>query len=329
MVSLNPNPVIPLMQHRHHPPALLGIFLPLLALLLATTAWGEDCVLLQSSALKPYEEVRQGFEQAWGKQPHLRPRSVTLGTITHVLLSTQVQENTSTLKKQLQNAQLVVVIGDPALDFVRDLEQTPVVYLLAPSAGKLPANFTGIDLRLLPARQLEAMRRFMPKVHRIGALYSSAQNGQLAQEALLNQVNAVDTLLFKKIDTPALIPEAINSLEASIDAYWLLPDELLGNPPTMKLLRDFSIANRIPIISFSDKYLKVGAAAAITFDVADMGGQGAEMSARILAGAKPGDIPVENPRRLRVIVNTQAFRRMGVEIFETAIDETYTGASQP
>jgi putative ABC transport system substrate-binding protein len=315
------------MKHGHHSPALLSI---LLSMLLATTAWGEECVLLQSSALKPYEEARQGFERAWvGEQPHLEPRRITLGTLTQILLSNQPQENLNALKKQLQQAQLVVVIGDPALDFVRDLVQTPVLYLLAPSAAKLPANFTGIDLRILPSRQLETMSRLMPKVHRIGALYNPAQNGQWVQQALLNQVSAVDTLLFKKVSSPALVPEALSSLEHSIDAYWLLPDELLANPQTMEHLRDFSIANRIPIISFSDKYLKAGAAVAITFDMADMGSQAAEMSARILAGSKAGDIPVETPRRQRVIVNTQVLHRMGVVIFEAAVDEIYPGESKP
>ena len=89
------------------------------------------------------------------------------------------------------------------------------------------------------------------------------------------------------------------------------------------------MANRIPIVSFSDKYLKAGAAAAITFDMADMGSQAADMSARILAGTKPGEIPAETPRRQRVIVNTQVFRRMGVVINEAAVDEIYTGEIQP
>ena len=319
-----------LMKHGSHIPAALPFLLPLLALLLATTAWGEECILLQSSALKPYEEARQGFEQAWqGERPLTGPKSLTIGTLTLLLLSEQPQESTSALKKQLQNAQLVVVIGDPALNFVRDLQQTPVLYLLAPSADKLPANFTGIDLRILPSRQLEAMSRLMPKVHRIGALYNPAQSGQWVQEALMNQVSAVETLLFKKVASPALVPEALNSLANTIDAYWLLPDELVTNPQTMQHLRDFSMANHIPIISFSDKYLKAGAAAAITFNMADMGSQAADMAARILAGTKPSEIPAETPHRQRVIVNTQVFRRMGVVINEAAVDEIYTGEIQP
>ena len=318
------------MKHGHHIPAVLTLLLALLALLPATTAWGEECVLLQSSPLKPYDEARQGFDKAWSaERPLSGPKGITIGTLTQVLLSEQPEETMSALKKQLQNAQLVVVIGDPALNFVRDLQQTPVLYLLAPSAGKLPANFTGIDLRILPSRQLEAMSRLMPKVRRIGALYNPTQSGQWVQEALMNQVSSVETLLFKKVASPSLVPEALKSLANTIDAYWLLPDELVTNPQTLQNLREFSMANRIPIISFSDKYLKAGAAAAITFDMADMGSQAAGMAARILAGTKPSEIPAETPRHQRMIVNTQVFRRMEVPINEEAVDEIYTGEIQP
>ncbi|MBA3007864.1 MAG: hypothetical protein KJ900_15375 [Proteobacteria bacterium] len=318
------------MRHGHHITARIIFLLVLLALLSATTAWGQECVLLQSSALKPYEEARQGFEQAWSAQrPVSGPKSITLGNLAQVLLSEQPEENMGVFKKQLENAQLVVVIGDPALNFVRDLQQTPVLYLLAPSADKLPANFTGIDMCILPSQQLEAMSRLMPKVRSIGALYNPARSGQWVQEALMSQVSAVETLLFKKVAAPSLVPEALKSLGNNIiDAYWLLPDELVTNPQTMEHLREFSIANRVPIVSFSDKYLKAGAAAAITFDMIDMGSQAAEMAARIVAGTQPGEIPVEPPRRQRVIVNTSVFRRMGVVINDAAVDEVYSGGME-
>ena len=318
------------MKHGPHIAARI-IFLLVLALLPATRAWGLECVLLQSSPLKPYEEARQGFEQAWmAARPLSGPKGITIGTLTQVLLSEQPEETMSALKKQLQNAQLVVVIGEPALNFVRDLQQTPVLYLLAPSAGKLPANFTGIDLRILPSRQLEAMSRLMPKLRRIGALYNPARSGHWVQEALMSQVSAVETLLFKKVAAPPFVPEALKSLgNNTIDAYWLLPDELVTNPQTLHTLREFSMANRIPIVSFSDKYLKAGAAVAITFDMADMGSQAAEMAARILAGTKPAEITVETPRRQRMIVNTSVLRRMGVLINEAAVDEIYSGEIEP
>lgn len=305
--------------------------LVLLTLLPAATAWGQECIILQSSPLRPYEEARLGFEQAWAAQrPLSGPKSITSGTVTPILLSAQPEENTKSLKKQVENARLVVVIGDPALNFVRDLHQTPVLYLLAPSAGKLPANFTGIDLRIPPSRQIAAMGRLMPGLRRIGALYNPAESGPWVQEALSSPADSVDTLLFKKIDVIARVPGALHSLAGNtIDAYWLLPDELVTNPQVMAQLREFSMTNRVPVIAFSEKYLASGAAVAVTFDMADMGSQAAEMAARILAGTDPAAIPVETPRRERIIVNTGLLQRLEAPFNEAAADELYPGDARP
>lgn len=321
----------PQMKQGHHIFAPLLLLLPLLALLLAATAQGEECVLLQSSGLKPYEEARQGFEKGWNAEPpRSGPKTIIRDRVTQILLSEQPQEKQKFLKAQLQKAQLVVVIGDPALEFVRDLKETPILYLLAPSAKGLPANFTGIDLRILPSRQLEAMSRLMPRLRRVGALYNPAVNGQWVQEALTNQVNSLESLLFRKVFSASEVPEAIKALgNSSIDAYWLLPDELITSPQAMEELRQFSMANRVPIISFSDKYLKAGAAAAITLDMDAMGSQAAKMAERLLTGTKPEAMPVEPPQGQRIIVNTSAFRRMGVPINEAVVDEIYGEESRP
>lgn len=319
------------MKPGHSAATRIAVLLPLVVLLLATAAWAQECVLLQSSPLKAYEEARQGFERAWQAQPPLAgPKSITSGTLTQVMLSEQQGENAFSLKKQLQTARLVVVIGDPALEVAtRELKETPVLFLLAPSAGALPKNFTGIDLRIRPSRQLAAISRLMPKLRSIGALYNPEQTGHWAQEALLSPAGSVQTLLFKKISAPAEVPEALASLRNAVEAYWLLPDDLVTSPQALETLREFSIANRVPILSFSEKYLKAGAAAAITFDMADLGAQAAAMAFRILGGSSPNDMPVESPRKQRVIANTAVLRKMGMSINEAVVDEVYRGGAQP
>lgn len=312
----------------------IALFLSLLIFLTTAARAADECVLLQSSPLKPYEEARQGFERAWQTQhPSTGPKSISSGNLTQILLSEQQgdqpgQEN-FTLNKQLRAARLVIVIGDPAMNAVKDLAGTPVVYLLAPSAANLPKNFTGIDLRILPSQQVEAITRLLPKLRSLGALYNPVQTGQWVQEALTSPTGKEQTLLFKKISSPAEVPAALAGLRDKIDAYWLLPDDLVTNPQALSHLQEFSIANRVPILSFSDKYLKTGAAAAITFDLGDMGEQAAAMAARILAGTPVSEIPVEPPRRQKVIANTTVLRKMGAVINEAAVDEVYSGGSQP
>ncbi|OQX18193.1 MAG: hypothetical protein BWK76_08340 [Desulfobulbaceae bacterium A2] len=290
----------------------------------------ENCILLQSSLLKPYEEARDGFVAAWQTLgPMSGPRSITIGTMPSILLAEQPPLTLLSLKKRLEGATLVVAIGDPALDFVRDLQKTSVIYLLAPSAGKLPDNFTGIDLRIPPSLQLEAISRLLPEIRSVGALYNPEQSGTWVQEARADPQGTVQSLHFKQISSSSQIPDMLEALADSVDAYWLLPDALVTTPEALKVLRTFSINHRIPLVSFSEKYLKDGAAAAITFDTADMGGQAAAMAARILAGTPPREIAVAPPRRQRVIVNPAVFRKMHILINESMVDVVYTGGALP
>lgn len=298
----------------------------LLLLAVSAPAWALDCVLLQSSPLKPYEEARQGFEKVWlGQRLPSGPKSIGGNTVTQVLLSEQQATDAFSLKKQLQAARLVVAIGDQALEFARELREVPVVYLLAPSAKALPKNFIGIEMRIQPSRQLAAIKKALPKIRSIGVLYNPAHSGQWVQEALLSPVASVQTLLFKKFDSQTDVPVALQELAGKVDAYWLLPDPQLTAPQVFSSLLEFSMKNSVPIISFSEKYLAQGAAVAVTFDTVDMGVQAAELGAHVLRASPEEVLPaLTPPRKVRVVGNPTVLERLGVPYAPPAIDATYT-----
>ena len=76
-------------------------FIVMLLLAFAVPAWALDCVLLQASPLKPYEEARQGFEKGWlGQRSASGPKSISGNTVTQVLLSEQQTTGGFALKKQ-------------------------------------------------------------------------------------------------------------------------------------------------------------------------------------------------------------------------------------
>jgi putative ABC transport system substrate-binding protein len=219
----------------------------------------------------------------------------------------------------------VVAIGDQALEFARDLREVPVVYLLAPSARGLAKNFLGIDMRIQPSRQLAAISKALPKVHSIGVLYNPSQSGQWVQEALLSPVGSIQTLLFKKFDSQTSLPGALQELAGKVDAYWLLPDSLLTAPQVFAGLLEFSMKNRIPIISFSEKYLAQGAAVAVTFDTLDLGAQAAELGAQVLLDGLGGDVPITtSPRKVRVVANPTVLERLGITYSAKGIDAIFS-----
>jgi putative ABC transport system substrate-binding protein len=206
------------------------------------------------------------------------------------------------------------------------LREVPVIYLLAPSVASLPrSNFIGIEMRIQPSRQLAAINKALPKVRSIGVLYNPSQSGQWVQEALLSPVGSVQTLLFKKFDSHTNVPGALQELVGKVDAYWLLPDQQLTGPQVLGSLLEFSMKHRIPIISFSEKYLAQGAAVAVTFDTVDMGAQAAELGARISRDGLGGDTPaLIPPRKVRVMSNPTVLERLGVPFSAAGIDAAYS-----
>jgi putative ABC transport system substrate-binding protein len=201
----------------------------------------------------------------------------------------------------------------------------PVLYLLAPSAPTaLPKNFIGIEMRLQPSRQLAAINKALPRVSSIGVLYNPAKSGKWVQEALLSPVNSVQTLLFKKFDSQTSVPVALQELAGKIDAYWLLPDPQLTTPQVLGSFFEFSMKQRIPIISFSEKYLAQGAALAVTFDTTDLGAQAAEIGAQIAQYGLDQDSPaLIPPRKVRVVANPTVLKRLDVPFVPSGIDETF------
>jgi putative ABC transport system substrate-binding protein len=89
-------------------------------------------------------------------------------------------------------------------------------------------------------------------------------------------------------------------------------------------IADFAIDNRLPTFTFSEAMAREGFLMALTADAAGMFRGTATMVDKILKGAKPGEIPVEQPTRFHFVVNLRTARALGIElppVLLTAADE--------
>ncbi len=323
-------------DHSFHPPAdtplmrvrLLILLACLVASLAPSRAGAADLVLVQSSALAPYEEARAAIEAHWaqpralGGVKSIAPISLAVFLLTDYPSLPQLAQ-----KIREERPRAVLAIGREALAFCREQVPAPVVYLLAPEGQELAGarrDILGVSLKIDPVRQLAALGRALPGVQTIGALYSPQHSGAWVKEALLSPVADVQTLLFRKIDASTDFARALAGLGGSIQAYWLLPDQLAATPETVRHLLHFSFARQIPIIAFSEKYLSQGAALAITFDIPDLGRQAAELAGQIAGGADPATLPALSPPRLvRVVANLKILARMGITVNQAEVTAPY------
>lgn len=305
---------------------LLCLFLP------GQTRAADEVVIVQSSGLAPYEEARVGFEQAWARmQPQTGVKSIAPISLPHFILSDHNSDSSFWNKINEKHPKVVLAIGRGALVQCEDFLDRPIVFVMVTEPENVvhpEKKSTGVSMKITPSRQLGVVGKVLPGVHAIGALYNPAQTGKWVQEALLSGVSDVQALLFRKIDATTDFPRTLDTIKRSIDAYWMLPDRLVSNPQTVRHLLQFSLDNRIPIITFSEKYLKAGAALAVTFDIEDMGAQAAEIAGRIVRGESTADIPIQAPRRIKVVANQNVLDRMGVQVDASAVTDVYQGGAQ-
>jgi putative ABC transport system substrate-binding protein len=73
-------------------------------------------------------------------------------------------------------------------------------------------------------------------------------------------------------------------------------------------------AIRMPVIGFERVMVEKGALTSYGTDLADTGRESAKNVRRLLAGAQPADLPVENITRIAFVLNRSAAKEMGVQV---------------
>ncbi|MDH5298572.1 MAG: hypothetical protein OEV91_06095 [Desulfobulbaceae bacterium] len=293
----------------------LLLILPLF-LLLAAPARAHEIVAVLDSDRPHYQQVLQGFSSALlaGPSPARGVKAITPSTLTTVTVNNPEQAATAI---RARRPDLILALGSDALKAATLVDDIPVIYLLTPDAMITAANrarITGIDLRIPPQLQIEALRRHLPAVKRLGVVYDPGRSAQLIAQAKSAVANTSLQLVAATAATTREALQQIIALADRIDAYWMIPDLTVLTPATLEALFLQSLQRRIPVVTFADKYLESGAAVSITFDLDGMGRQAGEMASGILAGTPVGKMSPRPVDRVTVKFNDRIIARMGLTV---------------
>src|SRR5439155_12542951 len=109
------------------------------------------------------------------------------------------------------------------------------------------------------------------------------------------------TLEIVECSGPRDVLAAFGTLRARVDFVWCLPDNALFPSAAIPPILLASIRNQLPVIGFSEGFVRAGAAVGFYPDYADIGAQTAETVKRYLS--KQDVSGVEPPRKIRMAVN--------------------------
>jgi len=220
---------------------------------------------------------------------------------------------------------IVAEATGPAQEAKRSSGKIPVIFVNAvdPVGNGLVSNLvqpggniTGISSvsRELSAKRLQLLKEALPKLARVAVLASSdstsdAQLAEVRRAAKPLGVEVSSTLVTRREDfAPAM------ALLRQLRADSLLCVETSENFHNRRLLADFAAEIRLPAIFGNKEYVDVGGLMSYGASYEDNYRRAAGYVDKILKGAKPGELPVEQPARFELAVSVKAAGALGLTL---------------
>jgi putative ABC transport system substrate-binding protein len=151
--------------------------------------------------------------------------------------------------------------------------------------------------------------------NRVGMIYNSGEQNSVAQvEAVKKAMKGTDLKIVPvSVSTSAEVKQAAESLVGKADCIYIITDNTVVS--ALESVIQVASDHDIPLFVGELDSVKRGGFAAYGFDYYDIGYEAGEMAAQILKdGKKPADLPVQYPKKLKLLINKKAAKDMGVEL---------------
>ena len=204
---------------------------------------------------------------------------------------------------------VMAVIGDP------------IVLGLVDNMARPGGNLTGFTLfgPELSSKRLELLKEIVPAVRRVGVLWSGAAGARppfAATQAAARDLHIIIEL--EEVQNADGIAGGIDSLVSrGASALVVLPDALFWNQRKTVVAR--AVTGQLAAIYPERDYVDDGGLIAYGPSVADNFRRAADYVDRILRGAKPADLPVQQPAKFEMVVNLKTAKALGLTVPPTLI----------
>jgi len=198
----------------------------------------------------------------------------------------------------------------------------PVAAGLAESLARPGGNCTGVTnvAALLTGKRLELLKESNPRIVRVAVLWDPQAPGSVPQwEASQMPAEKLGLQLHSMQASSAESYAAAfrQAVAARADAVWVTLNPMANS--NQKLIAELAIENRLPSICARGDYAENGCLMAYGPGYGNEGKDGARYVDRILKGAKPADLPIEQPTKFELIVNLITAKRIGFRVPQSVL----------
>jgi putative ABC transport system substrate-binding protein len=206
---------------------------------------------------------------------------------------------------------VVPVMGDPIADGL-------VASLAHPGGNITGLTFLGPEL---VSKRLGLLKQALPNASRVAALWHSGAYGERTMREMLQAIDAAARTLAVELQLVEVrgvdeFDRAFSAMTGNrADALIVLPSPLLFNE--RKHIVDVAMKHRLPSISMAREFAELGGLMAYGASLTDLQRRSATYVDKILKGAKPADLPVEQPTKFEFVINLKTAKALGLTIAES------------
>jgi putative ABC transport system substrate-binding protein len=226
-----------------------------------------------------------------------------------------------------QQVDVIVTAGTPAgfaakkatntIPIVLGANSDPVGVGLVASLARPGGNLTGNSLMApdLSAKRLDILHTLAPKLSRFAILWDSSNPG-MAERVRETKIAADQSHVLLHIVGPRNLDELDTAFADLLNAR---PDALLVTAEAftrqhLARILDFANNNKIPSMFEDSSYVAAGGLMSYGPDYQDVFQKAAIFVDKILKGAKPADLPIEQPTKFEMVINLKTANALGFEI---------------
>ena len=203
------------------------------------------------------------------------------------------------------------------IPIVMGYDNDPVASRFVKTLARPGRNITGLSTLSpeLTGKRLELLKEVVPKLSRVAILGSSTQPGnaqslreaELAAAALGLQLQSLDLR-----DPGDIEPAFKAATDRRADAVVVLSTPLATRRQVE--IAQLAVKSRLPAIYPQSDYMESGGLISYGPSMTDLFHRAATYVDKILKGAKPGDLPVEQPKKFELIINLKTAKQIGLII---------------
>ena len=189
------------------------------------------------------------------------------------------------------------------------------------SLARPGGNATGLSILVTDTagKRLELLREIVPGLRRLAVMVNVGYPGSVLEGS---EAHAAASTLGLEVVTleirrPEDIAPALRSLKGRADALYVVTDALF-NANRIRI-NTFALGARLPTIYPFREFVEAGGLMSYGANFPDLFRRAGDYVDKILRGAKPGDIPVEQPTKFDLVINLTTAKALGLTVPPTLL----------